>query len=115
MSLLSQIIAATGWSPVGKALLIQIDETAIPALVGKTIHGTLTDLISDKVAIITLDTSIPINSLQVCRLRAYTRHQGFDFYRLPVGFIATDLAINVDELKDISQDALFAIASIKLA
>lgn len=111
MRILSKIIAATGWSPIGKALLIHIDETTFPALVDKTIRGSLTDLISDNVAIITLDTSIQINGSEVRRIRAYTRHQGFDFYRLPLGFIAID----VDELKGISQDNLFAIASIKLA
>jgi hypothetical protein len=115
MKILSKIIAATGWSPIGKALLIHIDETTFPELVDKTIPGSLTDLISDNVAIIALDTSIQINASEVCRIRAYMRHQGFDFYRLPLGFIAADLAIDADELKDMSQDSLFAIASIKLA
>jgi len=115
MSILSKIIAAIGWSPIGKTLLIHIDETTFPALVDKTIRGSLTDLISDNVAIITLDTSIQINGSEVCRIRAYTRHKSFDFYRLPLGFIAADLAIDVDGLKDVSQNSLFAIASIKLA
>jgi len=61
------------------------------------------------------DTSIQINGSEVCHIRVYTRHHGFDFYRLPLGFIAADIAIDVDELKGISQDNLFAIASIKLA
>lgn len=115
MRILSKIIATTGWSPIGKALLIHIDETACQTLVDKTIMGTLTDLISNNIATITLNTSIQISGSEVYRIRAYTRHKGFDFYRLPFGFIAADLAVDVDGLKDVSQDSLFAIASIKLA
>lgn len=115
MKLLSKIVSATGWSPIGKPLLIHIDESGLSELADQTLHGSVTSLAGSGTATISLNSPIHIAGAEVFALQAHTRHTGFDFFRLPIGFVAADLVVPSADLAESSRNQPFAIASIRLA
>ena len=75
----------------------------------------MTSLAGNSTATISLNTPIPIAGTKLSELHAHARHIGFDFFRLPIGFVAVDLVVPSDNITEPSKNETFAIASIRLA
>ena len=96
MGLISTISMRLGYSPKGKAVQIYIDESAFPELVGASMRGRVMSLLEDGAAVIALDVPLILNMKDIKMLRACPRHEGYDFYHMAIGAIATDLSYYIE-------------------
>jgi hypothetical protein len=116
MSILSKLIQSIGWHPAGKSVLLKIDDSISEEIKGIQIVGKISSLNNKNSALITLENPLSINDKVINSCIAICRHDGYDFFRLYFGFIATDLAYVQDSPENKIDDSSlvrFAIASIK--
>ena len=116
MSILSKLMKSIGWHPVGKSVLLKIDDSVSEEIKGIQIVGMISNLINKNSALITLENPLVINDKVINNCIAICRHDGYDFFWLYFGFIAADLAYVQDSSENKIDDSSlvrFAIASIK--
>lgn len=116
MNILSKLLQIIGWNPVGKLVLLKIDDSASQQIKGLQFVGKISRLDNKNSALITLENPISIDNIVINNCIAICRHDGHDFFWLYFGFIATDLAIVQGSSKNNRDDSTlvrFAIASIK--
>ena len=115
MKILSSLARLFGWTPVGKAVLVAIDDTDEQSLRGLRLTGKIVALSIDGTALIELD--FPTGHLEQYPRCVYAvpRHVGYDFYRLYFGLIAVDLVRQPsDGVESGDKPSHFAIASMKI-
>lgn len=119
MRIVQKVAKLLGWSPVGKTIVIHIDDTGLASLTNRSIKGHIVDVRDDKLAIIDLEAPLRVKDADVTRLGALQRHEDFDFYRLPFSWVAVNLFVCAKEketdIKAVKHEDVFAIATIKLA
>lgn len=109
MSIWSWLIRLTGWSPVGKIVEIQIDESEFPSLLGKNLKAKIESLSANGAAV--LNFVAPINGIQM--IIAHPRHKGYDFFYLRVGAIAVSLSSYIKNQPILRNDTRFAVGVVK--
>ncbi|MDD2738439.1 MAG: hypothetical protein PHR94_05865 [Methylomonas lenta] len=109
MSIWSWIMRLTGWSPVGKIVEIQIDESQFPSLLGKNLTAKIESLCANGAAVLNLIE--PINSIQM--IIVHPRHKGYDFFHLRVGAIAVSLSSYIENQPMLINDSRFAMGVIR--
>ncbi len=110
MSIWSWIIRLTGWSPVGKIVEIQIDESEFPSLLGKNLKAKIESLSENGAAVLNLVA--PTNDIQM--IIVHPRHKGYDFFYLRVGAIAVSLSSDIKNQPLIRNDTRFALGVVRL-
>lgn len=110
------LASVIGWSPVGKAVLLRIDDTSEPTLNGRQFTGRLVSLNQDGTGVIELEELLILKGNAVRRVLAVPRHQGYDFFYLCWGFIAVNLFAldGVYGLGPAQTESWFAIGSLKV-
>lgn len=106
-----------GWSPVGKPVLLRIDDASEATLKNRQFAGKLVILYQDGTAMIEPETPIALKDGTIAHVLAVPRHQGYNFYYLCWGFIAVYL-INPNVVHGAANEqtgARFAVASLKIA
>ncbi len=113
MGLSKLISRLTSWTPVGKKIILRIEDSSRPDLVTTEWTGTIRSLSSDNSVIISLDKPIWTGSQDLGEIAAVTRHKGYDFYRIRFGFVAASLLkkIGADEA---TKEDIFALAVLKV-
>lgn len=131
LSLLEKLVRSAGWSPIGKAVTLAIDESLHRPDLGRRLTGVLseyavveTSRVSNaqratfaECALISLDTEVQLEGIRLQRLFAVPRHAGYGFHSLPwarsiaVYVTATQAERIPDSLK--AQD-IIGIWSLKL-
>ena len=96
MRIVQKVAKLLGWSPVGKTIVIHMDDTGVPALANCSFRGRIADVVEDKLAIIDLEVPIRVKDADAMRLVALQRHEDFDFYRLPFSYVAVNLFVYVE-------------------
>lgn len=106
-----------GWSPIGKEVLIQIDDAYKEILSKRLTHGRVVALTEDGNALIEVDNSLNDRERDTIRLLAVPRHQGYNFEGLCWGGIAVNLfdPSEMNNSAGYSQGTWIAIASLKLS
>jgi hypothetical protein len=116
MTVLNALARVIGWSPIGKPVLLIIDDSSEQVLNGCQFGGKLAALNRDGTALIELEMPLYIEGKYTSRVLAVPRHQGYGFDYLCWGFIAVNLA-NPDEVYGSTTqkvDNWFAVASMKI-
>ncbi|MEW6220115.1 MAG: hypothetical protein AB1634_11370 [Thermodesulfobacteriota bacterium] len=110
------LIRLTGWSPLGKQVLLRIDDAFERTLNGLKLAGRLTNLNQDGSAVIELERPFPLRDEFVTHVQAVPRHHGYDFYYLYWGLIAVELtnpnSMNVSTKEP--TEGRIAIASLRI-
>lgn len=115
MKILSTLVRFSGWTPVGKSVLIKIDDAAETKLNNQKFVGKVAALSDNGTALIELDSPINIAGESRDFVNAIPRHTGYDFYHLCFGFIAVNLVnLQGNMVNNGQMRACFAIASMKI-
>lgn len=94
MSIISKIALLFGWSPIGKAIEIRIEESVLTDLINKRLLARIISLNDDGSAVLELTDEIKYENEKFLLLMAHPRHKGYDFYHISLGTIAAELSIN---------------------
>jgi hypothetical protein len=113
---LNVLTSLIGWSPVGKTVLVTIDDASDPTLNGRQFVGKLVTLNNDGTAVIEPDTLFTLRGNIIRHMLAVPRHEGYDFFYLRWGFIAVNLFAcdGVYRLGTTQTESWFGIASLKI-
>jgi hypothetical protein len=106
MRVFNAIVRLIGGSPVGKPVLLRIDDASEATLNSHQFAGRLVALNQDGTAVIELETPLVLGDGTIDRVVAVPRHQGYGFDRLSWGFITVNLLGQTGNP--------FAIASLKV-
>ena len=82
MNLVSKIIAGLGWTPIGKSIQIEVDDSAANELIGNSITAEIVRLHADGSATLKLKSPLDFDRTFIAEVVAVPRHSGFDFFRL---------------------------------
>lgn len=114
MSIASRILKLSGWTPIGKTIEIEIDESSLPLLLGKILLAKIVALNSNGSADIDLLEPIEYGAKMIQAVIAEPRHKGYDFFHIGVGNIAVDLKPIASERDVEKQDTRFAMGVIAI-
>lgn len=91
MKVINVWVRLLGWSPVGKKVLLKIDDAFEEALKGRNFVGQITALNRDGTAVIELEMPLILKDGTLECVVAVPRHQHYDFYHIYWGLIAVNL------------------------
>jgi len=114
--ILSTLARLFGWSPIGKSVLLSIDDSLDTTLNNCLFYGNLVTVNQDGTAIIELEIPLALKESTMSRVLTIPRHQYCNFFYLFWGFIAVDL-INPNMVNGLATEqtgARFAVASLKI-
>lgn len=91
MRVLNALARRLGWSPVGKAIVLRIDDASDPTWGGVEISGWIRKVHEDGSAVIALVSPLHVGSTSISALIASPRHKNYAFTSLWSDFIAVNL------------------------